>query len=175
MAYGPVMPLAFISARTGTGATARAFARADLPFGRLRVPSQSAPVGLPSPDMYDHRPETCPLLRCARLFRLAARRGHEARRRRQALRHRDPRRLLRLAAPRRPDRGRGAFDGIYVIRTSVPAAQMDAAQTVQAYKDLSRVRARLPFPQDRRSRKAHERTLRIVRPLIDLQHDFSCW
>jgi Transposase DDE domain len=31
------------------------------------------------------------------------------------------------------------LDGIYVIRTSVPAAQMDAAQTVQAYKDLSRV------------------------------------
>ena len=50
-------------------------AAADLPFGRLRVPSQSAPVGLPSPDMYDHRPETRPLPRCARLFRLAARRG----------------------------------------------------------------------------------------------------
>ena len=31
------------------------------------------------------------------------------------------------------------LDGIYVIRTSVPAAQMNAAQTVQAYKDLSRV------------------------------------
>ncbi len=31
------------------------------------------------------------------------------------------------------------LDGIYVIRTSVPAAQLDAAQTVQAYKDLSRV------------------------------------
>lgn len=31
------------------------------------------------------------------------------------------------------------LDGIYVIRTSVPVAQMDAAQTVQAYKDLSRV------------------------------------
>jgi hypothetical protein len=31
------------------------------------------------------------------------------------------------------------LDGIYVIRTSVPAAHMDAAQTVQAYKDLSRV------------------------------------
>ncbi|MBV9981960.1 IS1634 family transposase [Bradyrhizobium sp.] len=31
------------------------------------------------------------------------------------------------------------LDGIYVIRTSVPAAQMDATQTVQAYKDLSRV------------------------------------
>jgi len=31
------------------------------------------------------------------------------------------------------------LDGIYVIRTSVPAVQMDAAQAVQAYKDLSRV------------------------------------
>jgi hypothetical protein len=31
------------------------------------------------------------------------------------------------------------LDGIYVIRTSVPAAHLDAAETVQAYKDLSRV------------------------------------
>jgi Transposase DDE domain len=31
------------------------------------------------------------------------------------------------------------LDGIYVIRTSVPAARMEAAQAVQAYKDLSRV------------------------------------
>jgi transposase len=31
------------------------------------------------------------------------------------------------------------LDGIYVIRTSVPADQMAAAETVQAYKDLSRV------------------------------------
>jgi hypothetical protein len=31
------------------------------------------------------------------------------------------------------------LDGIYVIRTSMPAEHLDAAQTVQAYKDLSRV------------------------------------
>jgi len=31
------------------------------------------------------------------------------------------------------------LDGIYVIRTSVAAEHLDAAQTVQAYKDLSRV------------------------------------
>jgi transposase len=31
------------------------------------------------------------------------------------------------------------LDGIYVVRTSVPAAAMAAAETVQAYKDLARV------------------------------------
>jgi hypothetical protein len=31
------------------------------------------------------------------------------------------------------------LDGIYVIRTSVPAGQLDANEAVQAYKDLSRV------------------------------------
>jgi hypothetical protein len=31
------------------------------------------------------------------------------------------------------------LDGFYVIRTSVPAEQLDAGQTVQAYKDLARV------------------------------------
>ena len=31
------------------------------------------------------------------------------------------------------------LDGIYVIRTSVPAEQLDADEAVQAYKDLSRV------------------------------------
>jgi len=31
------------------------------------------------------------------------------------------------------------LDGIYVIRTSVPVAQLDANQAVQAYKDLARV------------------------------------
>jgi transposase len=31
------------------------------------------------------------------------------------------------------------LDGFYVIRTSVPAEQLDAPQTVQAYKDLARV------------------------------------
>jgi hypothetical protein len=31
------------------------------------------------------------------------------------------------------------LDGIYVIRTSVPAEHLDAVETVQAYKDLSRI------------------------------------
>jgi transposase len=31
------------------------------------------------------------------------------------------------------------LDGIYVLRTSVPAAHLDAAETVQVYKDLARV------------------------------------
>lgn len=31
------------------------------------------------------------------------------------------------------------LDGLYVIRTSVPAEQLDAGQTVQAYKDLARL------------------------------------
>jgi hypothetical protein len=31
------------------------------------------------------------------------------------------------------------FDGFYVLRTSLPAEQIDAAQTVQAYKSLARV------------------------------------
>jgi len=31
------------------------------------------------------------------------------------------------------------LDGIYVIRTSVPAAELSTAHAVQAYKDLSRV------------------------------------
>jgi transposase len=46
-----------------------------------------------------------------------------------------------LAFKRRSDRiaQEARFDGIYVIRTSVPAEHLDAAETVQAYKDLSRV------------------------------------
>lgn len=42
------------------------------------------------------------------------------------------RRVDRIAAEAR-------LDGIYVIRTSMPAEHLDAAETVQAYKDLSRV------------------------------------
>src|ERR1700692_974231 len=33
----------------------------------------------------------------------------------------------------------GRLDGIYVLRTSMPAEHLDAAETIQAYKDLSRV------------------------------------
>ena len=46
-----------------------------------------------------------------------------------------------------------ALDGIYVIRTNLPAAQSDAAATVRSYKS-SRRRARLPLAEDRRSRTA---------------------
>lgn len=46
-----------------------------------------------------------------------------------------------LAWQRRRDRiaQEARLDGIYVIRTSVPAEHLDTAETVQAYKDLSRV------------------------------------
>lgn len=46
-----------------------------------------------------------------------------------------------LAFKRRADRieEEGRLDGIYVIRTSMPAEHLDATETVQAYKDLSRV------------------------------------
>ena len=46
-----------------------------------------------------------------------------------------------LAWQRRSDRiaEEARLDGIYVIRTSVPGEHLDTAETVQAYKDLSRV------------------------------------
>jgi len=46
-----------------------------------------------------------------------------------------------LAFPRRTAQieQEARLDGVYVIRTSVPAAQLDADQAVQAYKDLARV------------------------------------
>jgi hypothetical protein len=46
-----------------------------------------------------------------------------------------------LAWQRRSDRiaEEARLDGIYVVRTSVPAEHLDAGETVQAYKDLSRV------------------------------------
>jgi transposase len=46
-----------------------------------------------------------------------------------------------LTWQRRTDRiaEEARLDGIYVIRTSVPAEHLDTAETVQAYKDLSRV------------------------------------
>lgn len=46
-----------------------------------------------------------------------------------------------LSFQRRSDRieDEARLDGIYVIRTSMPAAHLDAHETVQAYKDLSRV------------------------------------
>src|SRR5205814_9664996 len=47
-----------------------------------------------------------------------------------------------------------ALDGIYVIRTNLPATQSDVAATVRAYKKSRRRRARLPLAEDRRSRTA---------------------
>jgi transposase len=46
-----------------------------------------------------------------------------------------------LSWHRRPDQieAEARLDGIYVIRTSMPAEHLDAAETVHAYKDLSRV------------------------------------
>ncbi len=46
----------------------------------------------------------------------------------------------RLSWSRRAERieQEARLDGIYVIRTSVPPEQLDAAETVQAYKDLAR-------------------------------------
>jgi transposase len=46
-----------------------------------------------------------------------------------------------LSWQRRSDRiaEEARLDGIYVIRTSMPAEHLDTAETVQAYKDLSRV------------------------------------
>lgn len=47
----------------------------------------------------------------------------------------------RLAFRRKPDsiEREARLDGIYVVRTSLPKDDMDADQTVQAYKDLARV------------------------------------
>jgi hypothetical protein len=41
-----------------------------------------------------------------------------------------------------------AFDGIYVLRTPVPAAQLQAAAAVEAYKDLSHVEADFKISKD---------------------------
>ncbi len=49
-----------------------------------------------------------------------------------------------------------ALDGIYVIRTSVPASDLDTAEVVEAYKDLSKVEANF------RSLKAIDLDLRPI-------------
>src|SRR5947207_3800413 len=54
------------------------------------------------------------------------------------------RNLLSIAAE-------AALDGIYVVRTNLPAAQSDAAATVRAYKSLSGVEHAFRFDEDRRS------------------------
>src|SRR5271156_2753975 len=47
-----------------------------------------------------------------------------------------------------------ALDGIYVVRTNLPAAHSDAAATVRAYKSLSGVEHAFRSLEDRRSRAA---------------------
>src|SRR5438874_5646290 len=47
-----------------------------------------------------------------------------------------------------------ALDGIYVVRTNLPAAHSDAAATVRALQKSQRRRARLPATEVRRSRIA---------------------
>jgi hypothetical protein len=54
-----------------------------------------------------------------------------------------------------------ALDGIYVIRTSVPAADLDAAGVVQSYKDLSNIE------RDFRSIKTDDLQVRPIRHRLD--------
>ena len=63
-----------------------------------------------------------------------------------------------LTAARRQDQiaGEAALDGIYVLRTPVPAGQLDAPAVVAAYKNLSRVE------RDFRSIKSDDLDLRPV-------------
>lgn len=58
-----------------------------------------------------------------------------------------------LAITRRAEQiaAEAALDGIYVLRTPLPAATLDAPATVAAYKNLAQIRTRLPQPQNHRS------------------------
>ncbi len=47
-----------------------------------------------------------------------------------------------------------ALDGLYVVRTNLPAEALGDAETVLAYKSLSRGRTSLSLDQDRRPRGA---------------------
>ena len=51
----------------------------------------------------------------------------------------------------RADPQEAALDGLYVVRTSLPAAALSAEAAVTAYKGLGGRGARLPFAQDGRS------------------------
>jgi hypothetical protein len=82
---------------------------------RTARPMGAAAIGLAVGAVIDKR-------KMAKHFAIAIRDGHLA----------FQRRLDQIAAEAR-------LDGIYVIRTSVPAEHLDAAETVQAYKDLARV------------------------------------
>jgi hypothetical protein len=67
----------------------------------------------------------------------------------------------------------GRLDGLYVIRTSVPAAAMSAEETVRAYKDLARVE------QAFRAIKAMDLQIRLVHhwiePRVRAHVSCACW
>ena len=80
-------------------------------------------------------------VRCAapRRYGPGGRRGAGAAPHGQAFPHQHHRRYLQLR-PNPPDIvAEAALDGIYVVRTNLPATQSDAAATVRAYKNLSSV------------------------------------
>jgi transposase len=95
-------------------ATERELARIQVQVQRKRLRG-AAEIGLAVGAVLDSR-------KMAKHFALEIRDGH-------------------MAWQRRGDRiaEEAQLDGIYVIRTSVPAEHLDMAETVQAYKDLSRV------------------------------------
>ncbi len=69
------------------------------------------------------------------------------------------------------------LDGIYVIRTSVPVEQLDAAETVQAYKDLSRVETGVPILEEPRSGNPADPALdrgQSARSCLPLHARLSC-
>ena len=97
-------------------ATERELARLQAQIHRRNAPLRSAAeIGLAVGAVLDSR-------KMAKHFAIDIRDGHLSWRRRAEQIEQEAR-----------------LDGIYVIRTSVPAEHLDAAQTVQAYKDLSRV------------------------------------
>ena len=68
-------------------------------------------------------------------------------------------------------RAEARLDGLYVVRTSVPAGQMGAADAVQAYKDLAHVERAF------RSLKTSELEIRPIRHWLDARvraHVFLC-
>ena len=67
---------------------------------------------------------------------------------------------------------RPVLDGIYVLRTSLPAARLDAAQTVRSYKRLAQVERafRILKSLDLELRPIHHRLAERVRA-----HVLICW
>ena len=89
------------------------------------------------------------------------REDHEQAEDRQALRPRHRRRAAHLAAQPGLHRRRSATDGIYVIRTPVPAETLDAPGAVAAYKALA------SLERDFRSIKADDLDLRPIFHRLD--------